>query len=542
MNVIQRVSSTVTDVLIIGAGPTGLTLACELARRGIKCRIIEKSPRPFNGSRGKGIQPRTLEVFNNLGVAHAILRAGASYPLMKLHLPLIGIEWAMIKHRKQTPDVPFPNTCLIPQWRTEEILRARLLELGGSVEWATEAHGLTQDAEGVDVPVVCNGINSTIRARYVVGADGGRSFVRKQLGVQFVGTTSQEGRMIVGDVQVEGLGRNNWHVWPSLRNGMVGLCPLPHTHLFQIMLRVHPSEQDPELSERSIQERWLAITGNKTIRLHSPEWLSLFRPNVRLVEKYRVGRALLAGDAAHVHTPAGAQGLNTGVQDACNLGWKLALVLQGACEALLDTYQEERMPVAAAVLEISSELFGSVSSVRLPKFTRGDVERQLQINYRESSLSQGGAADRTPLLAAGDRAPDAPCSSRRTGSTTLFDVFRGTHFTVLAFGEKAIEAARNLNVVEGLVRVVAIRPHLIANDEAYDLADDRLHARMAYGIGSTENVTVLVRPDGYIARVCTYNWKASTEGYFSEIGCSTLTGLQQAGSGPSLLDRMSTGA
>ncbi|NWA24394.1 FAD-dependent oxidoreductase [Pseudomonas gingeri] len=542
MSVIQHVNSAVTDVLIVGAGPTGLTLACELARRGISSRIIEKSPTPFNGSRGKGIQPRSLEVFNDLGVADAVLQAGAKYPLMKLHLPLIGIEWAMIKYRKQTPDVPFPNTCLIPQWRTEEILRNRLLELGGEVEWATEALGITQDAGGVAVPVLCNGINSTIRARYVVGADGGRSFVRKQLGVQFIGTTSQEGRMIVGDVQVEGLGRNNWHVWPSLRNGIVGLCPLPHTHLFQIMLRVNPSELEPELSERSIQERWLAITGNKDIRIHSPVWLSLFRPNVRLVEKYRVGRALLAGDAAHVHTPAGAQGLNTGVQDAYNLGWKLALVLQGATDSLLDTYQEERMPVAAAVLEISSELFGSVSKVRIPKLTRGDVERQLQINYRESSLSQGCGAERTPLLAAGDRAPDAPCSNRRLGTRTLFDAFKGTHFTVLAFGEKAIEAARKITAIEGLVKVVAIRPWHVANDEADDLADDQLHARMAYGINTTENVAVLVRPDGYIARICTYDWKSGIERYFSDIGCSTLTQLSQSDSGRPLADRATTDA
>ena len=542
MSAIQHVNSAVTDVLIIGAGPTGLTLACELARRGITSRIIEKSSTPFNGSRGKGIQPRSLEVFNDLGVAHKILQAGAKNPLMKLHLPLIGIEWAMMKHRKQTPDVPFPNTCLIPQWRTEEILRNRLLELGGEVEWATEALGISQDADGVEVSVLCGGVNSTIRARYVVGADGGRSFVRKQLGVQFIGTTSQEGRMIVGDVQVEGLGRNNWHVWPSLRNGMVGLCPLPHTHLFQIMLKVNPSELEPELSERSIQERWLAITGNKDIRIHSPVWLSLFRPNVRLVEKYRVGRALLAGDAAHVHTPAGAQGLNTGVQDAYNLGWKLALVLQGASDSLLDTYQEERMPVAAAVLEISSELFGSVSKVRIPKLTRGDVERQLQINYRESSLSQGAAAQRTPLLAAGDRAPDAPCSNRRLGARTLFDVFKGTHFTLLAFGEKAIAATRKITAVRGLVKVVAIRPSHVSNDQVEDLADEQLHARMAYGINSSENVSVLVRPDGYIARICIYDWQAGNERYFCDIGCSTLRPLQACESARALVDPAATGA
>ncbi|MBE8591554.1 FAD-dependent oxidoreductase [Pseudomonas sp. MAFF 301449] len=519
MNSIQDFNPAVVDILIVGAGPTGLTLACDLARRGIKSRVIEKAPIPFNGSRGKGIQPRTLEVFNDLGVADAILRGGAKYPLMKLNLPIIGIEWSMIKHRKQTPDVPFPNTCLIPQWRTEEILRNRLRELGGEVEWGTEALGVTQDADGVVVQITAGDVKSTIRARYVVGADGGRSFVRKQLGVQFIGTTSQEGRMIVGDVHVEGLGRNNWHVWPSLRGGLIGLCPLPHTNLFQIMIKINPSEQDPELSESSIQQRWLAVTGNKNIRIHSPSWLSLFRPNVRLVEKYRVGRVLLAGDAAHVHTPAGAQGLNTGVQDAYNLGWKLALMLESGSDSLLDSYQEERMPVAAAVLEISSQLFNSVSKVRMPKLTRGDAERQLQINYRESSLSRGSTA-RTRMLAAGDRAPDAPCSNRSQGATTLFDAFKGTHFTLLAFGKKAIATTQRLAVQEGLLKVIAIRPNHIEQHEQRpnDLADDQLHARMAYGIDSSENVTVLVRPDGYIARIATRDWQKAAERYFSDIG------------------------
>lgn len=519
MNSNQSLNQAVFDVLIIGAGPTGLTLACDLARRGIKIRVIEKSPVPFNGSRGKGIQPRSLEVFNDLGVADAIQRAGARYPLMKLNLPVIGIEWSMIKHHKQTPDVPFPNTCLIPQWRTEEILRSRLLDLGGEVEWATEAQSIVQNIDWAEVHVTTDGTKSTIKSRYVVGADGGRSFVRNQLGVQFIGTTSQEGRMIVGDVHVEGLGRNNWHVWPSLRGGLIGLCPLPHTNLFQIMIKIKPSEQEPELSEQSIQQRWLEVTGNQDIRIHTPTWMSLFRPNVRLVERYRVGRVLLAGDAAHVHTPAGAQGLNTGVQDAYNLGWKLALVLDGAADSLLDTYQEERMPVAAAVLEISSQLFNSVSKTRMPKLTRGDAERQLQIHYRQSSLSRGSVA-RTRLLASGDRAPDAPCSNRLRGVTTLFNAFQGTHFTLLAFGEKAIAATKHLGLPPSLVKVVAIRPRHVELSEQQpdDLADDQLHARMAYGIDSSENVVVLIRPDGYIARIAAQSWHSAVEQYFDEIG------------------------
>lgn len=512
-----NLSEEIVDVLIVGAGPTGLTLACDLARRGIKFRVIEKSDTPFRGSRGKGIQPRTLEVFNDLGVADEVIRGGAKYPPMRLNLPFFGIEWAMIKHRKKTPDVPFPDVCLIPQWKTEEILRNRLSELGGQVEWGTEAQEIAQDSEGVTVKANCADGAKSIRARYVVGADGGRSFVRKTLGVQFIGTTSKEGRMIVGDVHVEGVGRHNWHVWPSLSGGLIGLCPLPHTDLFQLMMKINPSEDDPELTERSIQERWLAVTGNQDIRLHSPTWLSLFRPNVRLVEKYRVGRIFLAGDAAHVHTPAGAQGLNTGVQDAYNLGWKLALVLRGAPDSLLDTYQEERMPVAAAVLEISSKLFQTVSKIRLPKLTRGDMERQLHINYRDSSLTFGGVSEKTRRLTAGDRAPDSPCSSRLTGLTTLFDMFKGPQFTVLAFGKKAIEECKGLTLSCDLVKVVGVSASHGAS-EMYDLADDQVQARINYGVNIGDNVSFLVRPDGYIAQIATHNWAAMAYKYFSSLG------------------------
>ncbi|EGH73233.1 NAD(P)-binding protein [Pseudomonas syringae USA011] len=517
LNTHQPVEQDVCDVLIIGSGPTGLTLACDLARRGIKVRIIEKSAVPFNGSRGKGIQPRTIEVFDNLGVAQPLLGVGQLYPPMKFHVSFLKIKWNMMKYQKQTADIPYPNVWLVPQWRTEQVLRDRLAELGTQVEWDTGALQIKQDAEGVSVRVACQGEPRIVHARYLVGADGGKSFVRKQLGVNFTGSTSQEGRMIVGDLHVEGLSRDAWHIWPTRKGGMIGLCPLPHSSLFQLMMRLDADEPAPELSEHAIQTRWLAATGSRKIHLHSPTWLSVFRPNVRLAERYRVERVFLAGDAAHVHTPAGAQGLNTGVQDAWNLGWKLAAVLDGAPEALLDTYEEERRPVAAAVLELSSELFNNTTGTGLPTFRRGDKERQLLLNYRASSLSVNSADIVDGKVQAGDRAPDATCSQQHGGRTRLFDVFRGGHFTLLAFGTQAIAAMNTFGSHdERFLQAFAVRPAHVSNDR-YGLVDETGQARDAYGVSLQENIIFLIRPDGYVGLTATDDFVPAVQRYLATL-------------------------
>ena len=506
-----------TDVVIVGAGPTGLTLACDLARRGVRFRIVDKAEEPFRGSRGKGVQPRTLEVFDDLGVVQEILDAGGQYPPMEGHLSFLKVKWHMVKPRLATPDVPYPTIWLVPQWRTEEILRTRLSRFGHSVEWGIEAIAIEQDGGSVSVQLRRSDMIGAVRARYVVGADGGRSFVRKTLGVEFTGSTSQEGRMIVGDVRVDGLARDRWHVWPAAKGGLITLCPLPHCDLFQLMMKLGVSEAEPDLSEQAIQARWRAATRVKSIRLHDPTWVSVFRPNVRLVQRYRVGRVFLAGDAAHVHSPTGAQGLNTGVQDAYNLGWKLAAVLDGAPEALLDTYQEERMPVAAGVLKLSHELAKGVTRKGLPKLTRGDRERQLLVNYRASSLAVEIGAGYRGRLRAGDRAPDAPCRSQIPERTRLFDVLRGPHFTLLAFGAKAIEAVRTLRLYDGhLLCVVAVLPMQIETDcEA--IVDDNGYIHSAYGVDDEDDITFLIRPDGYVGHIARSGWKQTIHQYLGTV-------------------------
>jgi 2-polyprenyl-6-methoxyphenol hydroxylase-like FAD-dependent oxidoreductase len=402
-------------ILIAGAGPTGLTLAIDLARRGIASRLIEAAPRPFAGSRGKGLQPRTLEVFEDLGVIDAVLAAGALYPRLRIHCgPFSWRAGSLGSSKPATVDVPYPNLWMVPQSRTEEILRDRLRELGGSVEFGITLGTFTQEDDGV-LAVLSNG--ETVRADYLVGCDGARSVVRKTLGLELVGESLAEKATLVADVGVDGLDREDWHVWPLARGGPLGLCPLPGTELFQLTASAAVETR----IEQAVEE----ATGHRVSRV---AWSSTYRPHVRMVDRYCIGRVFLAGDAAHMHPPTGGQGLNTGVQDAYNLGWKLAHVVRGGPQSLLDTYEAERMPIAAAVLGLSRQLYKTKS------IKRGDATNQLALHYRSGPLSEG-----EPLgsLHPGDRMPDVRLRDRNGDGSRLFDQMRGTHATVVVTAEGA---------------------------------------------------------------------------------------------------------
>jgi 2-polyprenyl-6-methoxyphenol hydroxylase-like FAD-dependent oxidoreductase len=364
--------------------------------------------------------------------------------------------------RERTPDVPYPNLMLVPQWRTEEILRARLAELGGHVEQA-ELASFAQDEHGVTAVLDRSVV---VRADYLVGADGGRSRVRKRLGVDFIGATDQTDRLLLGDVRAQGLDGVHWINWsdPMTNAVIAGMCPLPGTGLYQFFAPVRAGE-DPEPTLETFQRILADVTD---VRLTGITWASLYRVNRRLAERFRVGRVFLVGDAAHVHTPAGGQGLNTSVQDAYNLGWKLA------SGSALDTYEQERQPIAAAVLDLTGRLHRR--GYRAASFSLSQDTTQLGLGYPDSPLSLGGGM-------AGQRAPDAPLRDGR-----LFDIFRGPHFTLLAFDPGHAETVARVNKRFG----AAVRAHLIG--DTGDLVDSHGHARHAYGT----NGLVLVRPDGYI--------------------------------------------
>jgi 2-polyprenyl-6-methoxyphenol hydroxylase-like FAD-dependent oxidoreductase len=392
-----------TQVIIVGAGPTGLTLGIELARRAIAFRLIEAAEAPFRGSRGKGIQPRTLEVFEDLGIIEAILKAGMPYPGFRVHVGPFSLRLGPMGGRKQaTEGVPYPNLWLLPQHRTEEILRERLAQLGGQVEFGTAFERMARHERGVDVYL---STGELVRAEYVIGCDGGHSAVRNALGLALRGEALGAEAAFVADVNVGELDHTDWHVWPFAKGGSIGLCPLPNSSLFQMMTPREPAEG----VESAIQR----VTGCRVTEI---AWSSMYRPAVRMVDRLRAGRVFLAGDAAHLHPPTGGQGLNTGVQDAYNLGWKLAHVLRGGPESLLDTYEAERLPIAAAVLGLSKQIY------RTRSLKRGEATNQLRLHYRTSALSSGKSLGR---LNPGDRMPDV----RLADGSRLFEHMRGTHAT-----------------------------------------------------------------------------------------------------------------
>ncbi|SDM46951.1 FAD-dependent monooxygenase [Allokutzneria albata] len=364
-------------ILIAGAGPTGLTLAIDLARRGVAVRVVDKAERHFVGSRGKGLQPRTLEVLADLGVLDAVRAAGSPYPLLRMHGPDGHTDRSMFEPGGAEP-------WMLGQGELEAILRTALAEHGVQVELAAELTGFTQDDDGVTA--VVNG--TEIRADHLIGADGGHSFVRKHLGLAFVGHPVDELKMVIADITSRGLERDRWHLWPQALPTMIGMCPLPGgVDRFQLTMGI--TDEPDEITEDYLRAALHERTGRTDVTVSDPTWTSTYRSNARMVDRYRVGRVLLAGDAAHVHPPTGGQGLNTGVQDAYNLGWKLAAVLNGASEALLDTYEEERLPIAAGVLGLSTDLLGKSIRKEEAGFKRGKETQQLHLSYRGSSLARG---------------------------------------------------------------------------------------------------------------------------------------------------------
>ncbi|WP_405170754.1 FAD-dependent monooxygenase [Paenibacillus sp. FSL H8-0280] len=494
------------DVLVAGAGPTGSTLTADLLRRGLRVRLVEKAPHAFKGSRAKGVQPRTQEVFEDLGVLSDAHTEGSSYPLAGIHLGPITVPWRMQQRNKTTPDVPYPNILLLAQHRTDAILHRLLARQGLNIEFNNAVDSFEQDADGVTVTLSSG---EKIRSRYLVGADGGSSTVRKGTGIRFVGETNESDPMLIIDGTVNGLSRNRWHMWPRTKGKFVGACPLPHSDQFQVMIRLG-ADENPDLDEAVLAAQFYKLTG---LRLYDITWSSVFRPNVRLAEHYRSGRVFLAGDAAHVHTPAGAQGLNTGVQDAYNLGWKIGQVIAGAPDRLLDTYEAERQPVAARVLGKSSELYAKLDNKRLASLKRGDEERQLALSYHGGPLSSEHAAA-TKSLQVGDRAPDAPCIGPG-GVRRLFEILRGPQFTLLAFG------ANTAHILPELIwptSGVELHRYIVStgNEAEQNVINDTTKKLTEiYGIHS--DTLVLIRPDGYIGSIIKGDWQAEFENAVSMV-------------------------
>ncbi|KAA0024197.1 FAD-dependent monooxygenase [Antrihabitans cavernicola] len=492
-----------TDVLIAGAGPTGLALALDLARRGVDVRIVDKAAEPFAGSRGKGLTARTQEVFDDFGLVDTLCDAGFRYLRHRVHVRGEVInDSAPDAERVATPDRPYPSGLIIPQWRTEQILRDGLNEAGIEVEQSSGVVDFAQNDGSVVVNLETGG---RVEAAYLVGCDGGRSTIRKALDIDLVGDSGPQG-MLLGDVEVEGLEPDAWYQWSHPERGFVALCPFRNVSSWQFQgvpfTDFGPDMELPEPSLERFQRIVDDITVTAGIRLSNPTWLSTWRVNVRIVDRMRTGRVFLAGDAAHIHPPAGGLGMNTGIQDAYNLGWKLAAVIGGMPDALLDTYDAERLPIAQWTLGFSTAGLERVAADMVSDKPKGIAvgaadAQQLQLGYRSSSLSDASTW-RGDGVQAGDRAPDAPCRLPNGEPVRIFDVLRGPHFTVLGFGKSAIAAAAHLGErYSGAHLSCAVVDHEAG--AGIDVIDHDGHARGGYGIAG--DAVVVVRPDGYIGQI-----------------------------------------
>ncbi|MEV6281529.1 FAD-dependent monooxygenase [Kribbella sp. NPDC051770] len=459
------------NVLIAGAGPTGLTLGIDLARRGIAVRVVDQATSYFEGSRGDGLQPRTLEVFEDLGVLDEVLAQGIPAPAMK-----VVIDGQFVQERRMAPiveptaDSPYPNALMLGQSKTEAILRAKLAEYGVQVELSTGLDTFTQDEDRVTATL---STGETVTVDYLVGADGGRSTVRKALGIPFTGVTDESIRMLLGDVAADGLDHDFGYWFAQGTNPMSGviMTPLSGGDQFQFGTPLDDDQLDPTLE--TLQELVDRYAGPGVAKLRDLTWSTIWRPNIRLAERFRDGRVFLAGDAAHVHPPTGGQGLNTGVQDAYNLGWKLA----SGNEELLASYETERRTNAERVLGISTGIMKKYQDGDEGAHERGRDTQQLDISYRD--------LDDPARVTTGDRAPDSPLVDAEGKQTRLFELFRGPHETLLRFAPDApSNHPHTVDVVRG-------NP----TGSAYASSEAFLH------YDADEGDELLVRPDGYLGAV-----------------------------------------
>ncbi|PWJ09575.1 rifampin monooxygenase [Streptomyces sp. NWU49] len=331
------------DVIVVGGGPTGLMLSCELRLHGVRVVVLERLTEPTGQSRGQGLHTRSVELMDQRGLLDRFLAVSEKFQVG-------GLFGGIVKPWPDRLDTAHPYGVATPQPVTERLLEERALELGTEIRRGCEVVGLSQDEDGVTVELADG---TRLRSRHLVGCDGGRSLVRKEIGVGFPGEPAKV-ETLLGEMELTEDPAAVAAVVEEVRRTQLrfGAAPLGDG-VYRVVVPADGVAEDrataPTLEE--FRQRLRAVAGTD-FGACAPRWLSRFGDATRQAERYRVGRVLLAGDAAHIHPPTGGQGLNLGVQDAFNLGWKLAAVVNGwAPEGLLDSYHAERHPVGARVLE-----------------------------------------------------------------------------------------------------------------------------------------------------------------------------------------------
>lgn len=517
-----------TEVLIVGAGPTGLVLAGQLARLGVAFRIIDKNLHPSTTSKAIGLQYRVSEVLDWMGLTEQFrtkaveLTAGVSCYVKGAKLLTLrpGRFAAQIGR-----DAFVPRPLIIPQSDTEAILGESLRKRGGRVEWGTAFVDFHHGPAGVVSHLQCaDGSETLVESDYLVSCEGAHSLVRKQGGFSFEGKTYPM-KFFMADVELDWrYCRNEVHAWMH-PDGVLAAMAMPGQKRWRLMIDSGKSVADgpAKVTLPLVQEILVERTGDREARAVNPTWLTEFKINCRMVDRFRNGRVFLAGDAAHIHSPSGGQGIVTGVQDAYNLAWKLAAVLRdGAPDRLLDTYGEERLPAAREVLRATdhnTNVFFATTPLgrllrdrvflpilRLPWMQERLIRKmsQLDKNYRASSLS--AHQDRRLFtmgvrVRAGDRTPDVVFEDPATEvRTSLFRLLgRGGLLALVGPGRGADR--RTSRIVAALARLgveafVVTAAGVPVPDELPCLIDVHGDFRRLYG--ARGEFIYLIRPDGHV--------------------------------------------
>lgn len=497
-----------TEVLIVGAGPTGLLLACELARQEIPFRIIDRAAKPSTQCRALGVHSRSLEIFEDYGLAERMIQKGRWLPATSIYRDRELLRRIELGHQP-TASEPYPSLLIFEQAEVERVLTEALAARGVEVERSCELKNLAQSETGVRATISEKKILKRLNCRYLIGCDGPRSRVRDSLGIEFNGFTYPLAYTLA-EVRME------WDLAPEMHRFLGEGTDLLAIPLGEDRFRLtawtslgedHSSTGNGSMHAlgsgtptlESVQEAVDRLVPGSA-RIASVEVLTRYKMELRLATSYGGGRCFLAGDACHVHAPTGAQGMNAGLQDAYNLGWKLAAVVKGDCPPeLLRSYEEERRPVAHWVLNNTHQATAGRFEVGESRFfilgRKFLMSRwsQLSVNYRNSSIVRSTQAARDQLdLHAGDRAPDGLFGSP---PKRLFDLFRGCKHHLLLFADDPSEAFSEL--IETIQKDYGqwIDVHLLATEI-------KGVEEIATTYAVEEPTAILVRPDGYLgARV-----------------------------------------
>jgi 2-polyprenyl-6-methoxyphenol hydroxylase-like FAD-dependent oxidoreductase len=509
-------SSTKTDVIIIGAGPTGLALACQMIRYGINFVIIDPKETTTPHSKAIGVQARTLEIYEQIGLADKLIALGWKAEKARM---IVG---GKVRGEVDFSDIgegmsPYPYVLIVEQGKHEKLIYDFIRSNGRDVRWQTALQNFSQDENGVTAVIRnSSGETETIEAKFLVGCDGAKSPVRHSLGLKFEGSTFER-MFYVADVQIDWQFKNDALMVFLMRNNLLAFFPMVGDNRWRIV-GTFPEEfakDEGDVLYEEIEEQ-IKRDAELELDITNVNWFSTYKVHTRHVNKFSEGRCFLAGDAAHIHTPAGAQGMNTGIQDGYNLAWKLAMVLGGhADKKILDSYNDERLENAENLLKTTDRFFNLVASpepvlsylrthvfpfIAGAAFSIDAVKKfvfprisQIGINYRHGGLTDH-AGDGDFEIKSGDRFPYFPIEG-----TSVFDRLREPKFHLVSFSD-GLDGRNSRRLAPDYEEIV-------------ERVDMPVSPQVAELFGTDKSFDVLLRPDNYIAAISSDTSLTPVENY-----------------------------